>query len=162
MAIFKEVYTDIIDNKLKLGHCNISYYPWQWPQPYHREAIWERAEKLHEELENKISVSGWLVNSITETFLWQVKDLDIENGSGYLLEISVPGYLKEELVIMVEKQVLAVTSKKSNTFGKTIAFSRKLDEYDIIKSAKYENGVLSIVIHKEVPEEKKPKVINIE
>ena len=80
------------------------------------------------------------------------------------IELSTPGYSKEELSITVQDQVITIEGKKegkeesnSKIFKKSITVGTV---YDIEKArSNYENGILSIQIEKK--EEKKAKELPI-
>lgn len=90
----------------------------------------------------------------------------------FSLEFAVAGFTKEQIDISVEKSVLVVKGEQEEEAGeinylhKGIAarkFVRKfeLPEYVEISEAKLENGILSIELVKEIPEEDKPKKIEV-
>jgi molecular chaperone IbpA len=89
-----------------------------------------------------------------------------------VVSIAVAGFAKDELEITVVEGTLKVDGKKkvkkevgdvvyqgiaSRDFTLTFA----LAEYYEVKEADLKDGMLTIILHKEVPEEKKPKVIDI-
>jgi len=94
-----------------------------------------------------------------------------------IIEIALAGFKKSEISITLVNSTLTVESKKteegllSGEREKTYAhkgiskryFKRQfqLAEYQFIKSATMIDGMLNIVIDKKVPEELKPKVIDI-
>lgn len=94
------------------------------------------------------------------------------NPERYSLEFAVAGFNKDQIDISVEKGVLCVCGEQTeeaadiNYLHKGIAarkFVRKfqLPEYVEIYDAKLENGILSIDLVKEIPEEQKPRKIEI-
>ena len=99
---------------------------------------------------------------------YNVKKVDEDN---YTIELAVAGYDREELEIKVEKDTLTIksdkeTDNKSDFLHRGIAgrnFTQHftLGEYMIVKSASLENGMLSIKIERELPEEAKPRQIKI-
>jgi molecular chaperone IbpA len=90
---------------------------------------------------------------------------------GILLEVELPGFSKSDIVLTIKEGVLMVEggskeSKSDNYIHKGIAartFEQKfaLGEYVEVKGATMENGILTIFLEREIPEEKKPKIITI-
>jgi molecular chaperone IbpA len=94
----------------------------------------------------------------------------------YCIELALAGYSKEDIEISVEKDILTVKSveedKDEDTDGLTVIhqgiakrlWSQKfiLGEWMEVWWAGLEDGLLTIKIKREVPEELKPKVITIE
>lgn len=99
---------------------------------------------------------------------YNVKKIDEDN---YTIELAVAGYSKEDLEIKVEKDTLTIKSDKENDdesdflhrgiAGRNFTQNFTLGEYMVVKSAALENGLLSIKIERELPEEAKPKTIKI-
>jgi len=96
----------------------------------------------------------------------------------YVIEIATAGFKRSELNIMVEKETLKITGEKTkdsdeevkqkvfDILHKGIAtrkFTRSFILADHVKvvDAKYEDGILSIYLEREVPEEEQPKQIPI-
>lgn len=91
----------------------------------------------------------------------------------YKISIAVAGFSSDEIAITQKKNVLCVEGKKlenhntSKYLHKGIAdrkFSLKfaLSDHMKVESAKQENGLLHIVLFREIPEEFKPIEIKIE
>lgn len=93
-----------------------------------------------------------------------------ENEDGYTVELAAPGLLKEDFKVNVEKDLLTISAEvKTESEEKTDKYTRKEFAYGSFKrtftlpntvesdkiDAKYENGVLNVVIPKK--EEAKPK-----
>jgi molecular chaperone IbpA len=89
-----------------------------------------------------------------------------------VLEVAVAGFKEEEVSVVVEDEKLKVSGKKEPTetsdnyiykgigtraFEKTFALPKDTK----VTKAEYADGILSIFVHYEVPEEKKPKQIPI-
>jgi len=99
---------------------------------------------------------------------YNVKKVDEDN---YTIELAVAGYSREEIEIKVEKDTLTIKSDKENDdksdflhrgiAGRNFTQHFTLGEYMTVKSASLENGMLSIKIERELPEEAKPKTIKI-
>jgi molecular chaperone IbpA len=93
----------------------------------------------------------------------------------YTLQFAVAGFKKEDISITTEKSILKITGSMAEAqledsaqyIHKGIAgrkFSRAftLPEYFEVDWAGMEDGILSISLIRNVPEEKKPKTITIE
>jgi molecular chaperone IbpA len=90
----------------------------------------------------------------------------------YRIELAVAGYSKEDIDVSVEKDLLTVKSKNNNSKS-TDEFIHQgiaerdwtqsfvLGEWITVKDAVYKDGMLTINLEREVPEELKPKVIKI-
>lgn len=88
----------------------------------------------------------------------------------HILELAVAGFAKEDLTITVKELSLTVEGNLPDSEGdyvhKGIAgreFSQNfaLAEYVIVKGAELKDGLLRITLEQELPDEKKPKVIEI-
>jgi molecular chaperone IbpA len=95
-----------------------------------------------------------------------------KDGENTILEFALAGYSKENIEVLVENSTLKVSAKKENKSQtenythKGIAlrsFEKKfaLSEYAVVNSAHYKDGILRIEIGTVIPEEKKPKKIEI-
>lgn len=88
----------------------------------------------------------------------------------YLVELALAGFNKSEINVTVDNGNLIVKGEKEN---KDVQFKHKgiatrsftrsfaLGEYMEVTEAEFENGMLSVIIERIVPEEKKPKSIDI-
>ena len=97
----------------------------------------------------------------------------VQKDNTTFIEIALAGYSKENLSIVVEDGVLSIEAKGLPDSGdgrthihKGIAtrkFKRdfKLGEYVKVESADFDNGLLTVTLQEIIPEEKKPKVIDI-
>ena len=89
------------------------------------------------------------------------------------VELALAGYSKEDISVLIEDGVLSIegSSSKSPLSEGTEVYrgiaSRKfkrsfsLGEYIEVKSADLKDGLLTVTLEEIVPEEKKPKVIEI-
>jgi molecular chaperone IbpA len=88
-----------------------------------------------------------------------------------LLQVAVAGFTKKELSVVVQDAVLTITGKKKDKQKGDLLYqgiaSRNFElklavaEYWEVASATVEDGLLTVTFTKELPEEKKPKVIDI-
>ena len=99
-------------------------------------------------------------------------NIEVTGENAYTIALAVSGYSEEELDIQVENSVLSIRGKISESgddhqyLYQGIAartFERKFNLADHVEvtSAKLNNGLLTINLIKEVPEEMKPKHIPI-
>lgn len=112
----------------------------------------------------------WETNKkITSTFPpYNVKKVDDDN---YVVELAVAGYEKEDINVTVDKDTLVIKSERDNEdqadylhkgiAGRNFTQTFTLGEYMIVKSASLENGLLTVKIEREIPEEAKPRQIKI-
>lgn len=88
-----------------------------------------------------------------------------------VLEVAIAGFKEGEVNVVVEDEKLKISGKKeiadsSNYIYKGIgtrAFERTfaLSKDTKVTKAEYADGILSVFVHYEVPEEKKPKQIPV-
>lgn len=91
----------------------------------------------------------------------------------YEIEIAVTGFNKQEISVTVEQDKLSITGQKEERIDDGIEFLHRglalrdfertftLADHMKIESAEIKNGVLTIRIEREIPEEMKPRVIDI-
>lgn len=93
----------------------------------------------------------------------------------FILEFALAGFDKSDVSITVENNQLKVTGQRSEveedeavTFVHKGIAARKfstvfnLPQYMEVESAIFSNGILELTLEKHVPEEKKPKTIEIQ
>ena len=92
----------------------------------------------------------------------------------YQITLALAGFVREDLKIDVQEGTLTITGEKTDTESDEIEYlhkgianrsftrSWKLAEYVEVVEAKMENGMLYISLERIVPEEKKPKHIDIQ
>lgn len=112
----------------------------------------------------------WELNKTSSSSFppYNVKKIDEDN---FTIELAVAGYDREDLEIKVEKDTLTIKSDRDNDdksefmhrgiAGRNFTQHFTLGEYMIVKSASLENGLLTIKVERELPEEAKPKTIKI-
>ena len=93
-----------------------------------------------------------------------------EDDDTYVVEIALAGFDKSELEVTVDKDQLNIKGEKDNKETEythkgiaTRSFERSfaLGEYMEVTGADFENGMLSIIVERIIPEDKKPKSIKI-
>lgn len=96
---------------------------------------------------------------------------EVEEGVEYEIEMAVAGFTREDIKITQEGNSLKVEggskeSKSENYVHKGIAARTFLQtfalaDYVEVKEATLENGILTISLIRNLPEEKRPKIISI-
>ena len=94
-----------------------------------------------------------------------------EGDYNYTIEMALAGFGKKDIEVEVAESTLSVRSMKENdeddsTVYRGISrrrFDRKFTVADdvVVNGASLENGMLTINLERVVPEEKKPRLINI-
>ena len=91
----------------------------------------------------------------------------------YEIDIAVTGFMKEEVSVTVESNELTVRGERKREDDAEVEYLHRglalrdfertftLAEHMKIRSAVIKNGILSISIEREIPEEMKPRVIDI-
>ena len=112
----------------------------------------------------------WETNKKTTSSFppYNVKKVDEDN---YVVELAVAGYDREDIDVTVDKDTLIIKSERENDekseyihkgiAGRNFTQTFTLGEYMVVKSASLDNGLLSVRIEREIPEEAKPKSIKI-
>ena len=96
-----------------------------------------------------------------------------KDGDNYKIQIALAGFDKSDVDVEVKENTLTVKSKKDTVENdeevlykgiSTRSFERSWTLADDMKvhGAKFENGLLEISLERIIPEEKKPKTIEIE
>ena len=117
-------------------------------------------DNLQRYVDNNVSSTGFPPYNIRK-----------EGDYNYVIEMALAGFGKDDIEIEVVNNSLSVRSIKENdkvedsiyrgiSFRK---FNRKFTLADdvVVNDAKLENGMLTIVIERVIPEEKKPRMISI-
>jgi molecular chaperone IbpA len=95
-----------------------------------------------------------------------------KDGENYKIQLALAGWDKDSVDVEVKENTLTIKSKKdeNESFGdylykgiSTRSFERSwtLSEEMKVQGAKFENGLLEISLEKIIPEEKKPRTIDI-
>ena len=91
----------------------------------------------------------------------------------YEIEIAVTGFSKDEISVTVEADKLIIVGENKETTDITVEYLHRglalrdfertftLADHMKIRSAEIKNGVLTIRIEREIPEEMKPRVIDV-
>ena len=89
----------------------------------------------------------------------------------FILELAVAGYKQDEIEITAERNSLKVTGKKTETddrnylvkgiAGRKFARQFVLSDTVVVRDAKLADGILSIQLENVIPEEMKPRKIDI-
>lgn len=100
-------------------------------------------------------------------------NLEKDGEEGYRITLAVAGFRPEEIEVVAQQNQLIVTGRKEEREGdddrylhrgiSARAFERRFQLADFIKvrSADFDNGLLSIQLEREVPEAMKPRKIEI-
>lgn len=99
---------------------------------------------------------------------YNVKKIDEDN---YVVELAVAGYDRDDIDVTVDKDTLIIKSERENNdkadylhkgiAGRNFTQTFTLGEYMIVKSASLDNGLLTVKIEREIPDEAKPRQIKI-
>ena len=94
-----------------------------------------------------------------------------EGDYHYVIEMALAGFSKEDIEVEIAQGVLTIRSIKENdeddgAIHRGISyrkFNRKFTLADdiVVNDAKLENGLLSITLEQIIPEEKKPRLIEV-
>ena len=87
------------------------------------------------------------------------------------LEIALAGFSKEEIEVVTERNVLTVSTHREGTDGReythrglaqrTFARNWQLSDDVVVDSVDYQNGLLTVVLRKELPESQQRKILPI-
>jgi molecular chaperone IbpA len=92
------------------------------------------------------------------------------NGDKFTIEMALAGFSKDDIEVIVTEDMLTVSSNKENSkkdeLYKGISdrkFTRNFSMADdiVVKDVKLKDGLLTIELEREIPEEKKPRKIKI-
>jgi molecular chaperone IbpA len=91
----------------------------------------------------------------------------------YQIDIAVTGFMKEEVAVTVEANELTIRGERKRDDDAAVEYLHRglalrdferiftLAEHMKVRSASVQNGILHIEIEREIPEELKPRVIDI-
>jgi len=98
---------------------------------------------------------------------YNIKKLD---DNKWIIELALAGFSKDDIEIEVKDNVMTINGElkeENNEYVYKGISSRKfsksftLAEFTECESAKMENGILSIILEKNIPEDKKPQKVKI-
>ena len=93
-----------------------------------------------------------------------------DDDEHYRIELALAGFSIDEITIQTEKGILTIEANKAEERGNYIhqgiakrGFSKmfRLAEYMKVDDAQFVDGVLTVFLHREVPEADRPKQISI-
>ena len=110
--------------------------------------------------------------SVDTSAAWPPYDIEKTGEDDYRISLAVAGFKPSELDVVSQPNMLVVTGRKSDDQGErrylhhgiaSRAFEQRfnLAEHIVVKDARYEDGVLTIDLVREVPEALKPRRIEI-
>ena len=112
-----------------------------------------------------------LVHSSRVTKTYPPYDIMKDDEYNFRIEMALAGFSKKDIEVEVADNVLKIKSVKENDHDtknvyKGISYRKFTREFTIaddieVKDAKLEDGLLTILLEKIIPEEKKPKLIKI-
>jgi molecular chaperone IbpA len=150
----------------------ISKYPKGLPEPS------QKLMTLHQLMSDQFflgfdeQIKRWNTLTSTKAVTFPPYNLIKADDDHYTIELAVAGYSKDDIEITVEKDLLTVKSiateeKTTDTILHQGIAKRQwtqkfvLGEWFSIKGAALTDGLLTIKVERELPEEMKPKVIKI-
>ena len=93
------------------------------------------------------------------------------NDTTSQLEIALAGFKRDDIEVAVERNVLTVSTRKSDEdkreythkglARRTFARNWQLSDNVVVENVKYEDGLLTLDIRKEIPEEQQRKLLPI-
>ncbi|MDT9598142.1 Hsp20 family protein [Sphingosinicella rhizophila] len=109
--------------------------------------------------------------SLTSAENYPPFDLEQEGEDRYRISLAVAGFREEEIDIIAKQNLLVVSGRKAEQNDRsfvhrgiaTRSFERRfaLGDYVQVREAELKDGLLSIVLVREIPEEMKPRKIEI-
>ena len=93
--------------------------------------------------------------------------------NNYVIEVAVAGFKKKEIIVQLDKDQLVVKGTKQKDEQKQHYLHHGLSarsfnhqftiaEHMVVKSAIMEDGILTVVLERKLPESKKPRIIEID
>ena len=95
------------------------------------------------------------------------------DNDNYIIEIAVAGFKKDEITVEIDQDQLVIKGQKSETVNTTTVYMHRglsardfvrqftLAEHMIVNGATIQDGVLQVIIERVIPEELKPRLIDI-
>ena len=116
------------------------------------------------------NLSKYVDNNVTSTG-YPPYNIRKEGDYNYVIEMALAGFTREDLEVEVADGVLSIRSVKDSGTDDTsiyrgISFRKFVRKFTIaddivVNSAMMENGMLSVDLERIVPEEKKPRLIEV-
>ena len=116
------------------------------------------------------NLSRYVDNNVTSTG-FPPYNIRKEGDYNYVIEMALAGFGKKDIEVEVAEGTLSVRSVKENSEDDSTVyrgisyrrFERKFTMADdiVVNDAKLENGMLLIKLERVVPEEKKPRLIEV-
>jgi molecular chaperone IbpA len=129
--------------------------------PFRRSTV--GFDRLFELLEN--------ASSVASADNYPPFDIEHDGGDGYRITLAVAGFRQDEIEITAQQNLLVVSGKKSEEDDRKYvhrgiaarSFERRfaLGDYVQVRGAEMKDGLLSIELVREIPEEMKPRKIEI-
>jgi molecular chaperone IbpA len=121
-----------------------------------------------------LDIDKFFYNTSSSTSSYPPYNVIKFNDDEYSLQFAVAGFKKEDISITTEKSVLTITGQAAEPqfedgagyvhkgiAGRKFSRSFTLPEYFEVNWAGLEDGILSVGLVRNIPEEKKPKQITI-
>lgn len=121
-----------------------------------------------------LDIDKFFYNTSSSTSSYPPYNVIKFNDDEYSLQFAVAGFKKEDINITTEKSVLTITGQAAEPqfedgagyvhkgiAGRKFSRSFTLPEYFEVNWAGLEDGILSVGLVRNIPEEKKPKQITI-
>ena len=91
------------------------------------------------------------------------------NDNKWIIELAIAGFDKDNINIEVKDSIMTISGELDSSdeyiykgiSSKKFSKSFTLAEYTEVKSAEMKNGILSISLEKNIPEDKKPQKVKI-
>jgi len=129
---------------------------------------------LHKHAIGFDSLFDRLLNSTTNATNYPPYNIIKETDDKFVLELAVAGFKEGEIDVTVEKNTLTVSGEKIATqneeqlaylhrgiSARSFARTFTIGDYVEVVDAVIQDGILTIVLERKIPEEKKPKKIAI-
>jgi len=136
-----------------------------------RNVTWPRStmvgfDSIWEELDRHLHGAQQSIQSFPKHNI-----VKLDDGT-YLIELALAGYSREDLQVELKSGTLTITGDKGNEdesryihkgiSGKKFTRSFRLNENVLVKGSLFVDGILSVSLELQVPEEHKPRLIDIQ
>ncbi len=136
-----------------------------------RNVTWPRStmvgfDSIWEELDRHLHGAQQSIQSFPKHNI-----VKLDDGT-YLIELALAGYSREDLQVELKSGTLTITGDKGNEdesryvhkgiSGKKFTRSFRLNENVLVKGSLFVDGILSVHLEVVVPEEDKPRLIDIQ